>query len=267
MEIVYTILSYLFSTLFGGGIVLYFTKTLIKVKIKESIKNEYDTKIEKLRGEINKNHTLINSILTSQNQNNIAVQNERINAIKVLWSNYNKIIEEVSKLYFLDFAFKSEDLNKIFSINLEDKSLKNEILKIIDINKINETNIYFKNIENERPFLNDHIWINLLILKQFYFRIIFFYDKNFKKNHFNHWKEDDLIQVLCKKYFNEEELEIIINTEFDNTYKFVQIIEQKILFEINNILEGKIIFNISIDNIKLLTELSILNNKNENTTY
>jgi hypothetical protein len=257
----------LFSTLLGSGIIIYLTKTYFSEKIKQSIKNEYDEKIEKLRGDINQNHSLINSILNTQNQNNLAVQNERINAITVLWNNYLKLRKQINKICIIDFGLTKEELSNLFTKDWKGNDYLEIELKQISLDNFAESDDYLLSIEEVRPFLNESLWLNLFFLAQFYVRIIFIYSKASKERKFTHWINDEFLVSHIKTNLTEVEFKLVINSKFNNTKLLVQIIEQKILFEINNILEGKIIFNISIDNIKLLTELSILKNKNENTTY
>ena len=262
MEIFYKILSYLFSTLLGGGLIFYLFKTYFSEKIKQSIKNDYDVKIEKLKGEISQNYSLINSILSTQNQNNLAVQNERINAIKVLWENYLLIKSELAIFIYFEHKENEKEIELLFSHLLKNelinKNFFNLLNTILNTDKFNKSNEHFTKIKNNIPFLNEKIIKYIEILNNFYIRLYLFYSTTINNVIFLKWEDDKLLNQILQESLEDAEYNYLMSLSNNKIMTYVNIIEKKILFEINKIIEGKIIFHNNIDNIKLLNNISNL---------
>jgi hypothetical protein len=139
-----------FATLAGatsGGLVYFFSKTYFIERIKQSIKHEYDNKLENLKGDISRNQSILNSILTSQNQTYQVGQNERLTAIKSLWTNYLTIRNMLDIIYTLDDVLSEEEFDALFTEKWQGNEMVVNSLKSLSLNKLSELNKSVENIE------------------------------------------------------------------------------------------------------------------------
>jgi hypothetical protein len=160
------------SGITSGGLVYYLTKTYFTERIKQSIKHEYDDKLEKLKGDININQSILSTILTSQNQTYQVGQNERLSAIKVLWIDYLAIRNSLDLISAWDDVLLEEEFDTLFTDKWQGNDLVSTALDSLSLDKLSELGKSVENIEAIRPFLNEKIWMSIIYLKTFCGRIL-----------------------------------------------------------------------------------------------
>lgn len=246
------------ATIFGGtsgGLVYYLTKTYFSEKIKQNIKNEYDTKLESIREDINRNLSILNSALTSQNQTFQVGQEERLLAIKTLWTNYTIIRDSLSNIKLFDDVLLEEEFNTLYTDKWKGNELVRKSLENISLDKLSELSKAVENIEIVRPFLNEQIWLNIIYLKTFCGRIIYLYNKGASEQNVKHWKKDQALIKVVSNALTDNELKFIINTKIETITVFLNFIEQKILTEIHKIVTGQVAADNTYNRALQLVEL------------
>ncbi len=239
----------------SGGLVYYFTKTYFTERIKQSIKHEYDDKLENIKGDISKNHSILNSILTSQNQTYQVGQNERLTAIKSLWTNYLTIRNSLDLISTWDDVLLEEEFDTLFTDKWKGNELVNNSLKSISLDKLSELGKCVENIEASRPFLNEQIWVNIIYLRTFCGRIIYLYHKGRTEKKIKHWKHDTALIKVVKESLTEIEFKFIMSANIATAKAYRSFIEQKILIEIHNIITGQMAADNTYNQAVKLTEL------------
>lgn len=246
------------ATLFGGasgGFVYYLTKTYFAERIKQSIKHEYDDKLENLRGDITRNHTILNTVLNSQNQTFQSGQNERLSAIKTLWTNYLIIRNSLVVVNSIDDILLESEFNALYTNQWQGNDLVDKTLQTISLDRLTELANAQATIETIRPFLNEQIWLHIIYLKTFSGRIIYLYHKGSKERQIKHWKGDTALLKLVKDALTENEFQFISKTNISSVKTFQNFIEQKILNEIHNIITGQVAADNTYNRALQLTEL------------
>lgn len=230
------------ATLFGGAsgcFVYYLTKTYFTERIKQSIKHEYDDKLENLRGDLNRNHTILNTVLASQNQTFQSGQNERLSAIKTLWANYLIIRNSLEVVNSIDDILLEKEFNTLYTNQWQGNDLVDKALQTISLDRLTELANTQAAIEAIRPFLNEQIWLNIIYLKSFSGRLIYLYHKGSRERKIKHWKNDAPLLKLVKDALTDNEFQFILKANISSVKSFQNFIEQKILNEIHNIITGQ----------------------------
>jgi hypothetical protein len=232
-----------FAAIFGGtsgGLVYYLTKTYFTEKIKLSIKSEYDGKLATLQGDITRSQTILNTVLTSQNQSFQTGQAERIGAIKIFWSNYLTIRNSLAVISSLDNVLFEEEFDTLYTANWVGNDHVENTLQTISLDSLAELKNAQAIIESIRPFLNEQIWLNVNYSKTFCGRIIYLYHKGSRSRKIKHWKKDEALIKLVKGALTDKEFEFVSKTNMAAIAVFQSFIEQKILNEIHNIMTGQV---------------------------
>jgi hypothetical protein len=246
------------ATIFGGtsgGLVYYFSKTYFTEKIKAGIKSEYDNKLENIRGDINRNHTILNTVLTSQNQTFQVGQVERLNAIKILWTNYLTIRNSLVEINSIDDILLESEFNTLYTNEWKGNDLVEKTLQDISRNKLADLSNAQDAIETIRPFLNEQIWFNIITLRIFSGRLIYLYHKGSQERRIKHWKNDMALWKWAKNALTEEEQMTVLDAKISSIKVFQNFIEQKILNEVHNIVTGQIAADNTYKRALQLTDL------------
>jgi hypothetical protein len=246
------------ASIFGGtsgGLVYYLTKVYFTEKIKSSIKSEYDNKLENIRGDINRNHTILNTVLTSQNQTFQVGQGERLTAVKTLWSNYLTIRNSLVVVNSIDDVLLETEFNTLYTNQWQGNGLVDKTLKTLSLDKLTELAEAQEVIEAIRPFLNEQIWVNIIYLKTFSGRLIYLYYKGCHERNIKHWKSDTALLELVKDALTHNEFKFISKTNMASIKVFQNFIEQKILTEIHNIITGQVAADNTYNRALQLTNL------------
>jgi hypothetical protein len=248
------------ATLFGtasGGVVFFLSKNYLLERIKGHIKNEYDSKLENLRGEIGKNNMVISSVLSSQNQGYQIGHQERILAVKELWTNYVLIRESLGSIHIWDSVLLENELNTLYSPDWTGNNVVENSLGLVSQDIISDPlETSKKKIENLRPFLNEHLWALIVFFVAFNSRIIYLYTTNREKRIFRHWKSDTYLVSLVKDILTVEEFNLIQNSNSKTIISVQNFIEQKVLFEISKIVTGQAAADNTYKQALLLMELN-----------
>ncbi|HTC00105.1 MAG TPA: hypothetical protein VK705_05435 [Ferruginibacter sp.] len=252
------IINIAISTIVGGGssiLVVYLFKTYFTEKIKGSIKSDYDKQLEVLRGELSTSQSVMNNVLLSLNQGIKASQAEVIIAIKNFWKNYLILKNQLNPLIgTFDILFENE-IKELYTQSSNGNSEK--ILSKINLKENLDTlqNIQ-QVIEKYRPFLNDDIWFNYAFLRSFTGRIIRETIYGIEKEKIEYWKESAALHELLIKRLTKDEFQFVMDRKWGSLRALQDIIEQKILLQLSNIISGKAAADNTLNQAKRFFELT-----------
>ena len=229
---------------FSGGIVSVLghliAKTYFVEKIKASIKNDYDVKLENLRSELAKSNSILNTVLTSHNQGFQHVNIERIESIKLFWKNYLTIKDSIKTIEINDSTLLESELNTLYTPKwIGNDSTENQ-LKTINFNTLVKIHELYREVEKFRPFLNEELWLNFTFLDTFCGRIIYLYKTASDSRKFSHWKNDSHLLGIVKNNLTEKEYNHILSLNINSIKTVLYFIEQKLLSDLTKITSGQI---------------------------
>ena len=234
------------STTFIFALVLYLSKNLIITRLSNSVKHEYEKKIEEIRSDLRKREdilkekigeklSLINNSLSSISNNHNLYQERKIIAVEKLWQ------------AIIDLSLAKYNAQVVSKLNVKEieKSLKTDPIKskryLDELTKV--TNIFDikdlpkNNIHAMRPFISPLAWA----LYSAYSAIIY-----------RSCLQIEILKAgLDTKYLNDERVANLIKAVLphqqpvldkfglDASYYFLEELEQMLLKELDCILSGK----------------------------
>lgn len=214
-------------------------------------KHNLDSKIKKLEIQSSQNQTVLNAFSSTSNVS----QTKRIQTIEHFWGLVLKIIDSIPSSGQLAYQILDEKkLNNFFNLkgSLSD-TLESEV-------KLGISNYEFfeicKECDKLRPFLGEKIWINYQILQGFAGRSRVIFQQAVEERKLDFWMNDSFFTEVFFKQLTKQEMELIKSNRY-SSYKYaLEIVEQRLLSEINNILSGKRVTYDSVEIAKKLTEMN-----------
>ncbi|WP_155296239.1 hypothetical protein [Spirosoma rigui] len=208
-----------------------------------------NSEIENLKGDITRNNTLINTLLGQHGQAYQKVLDKRIDSSQKLWHlilEYKSTVPtSVSMAYDI---FTDEEIRE--GILDCDKGLGAwgaDLLKINNRELSKLQNPIFDNIVKLRPFLSLKLSQLGFVYGAIMGRMSFILTESYKEGKPRAWVDDDGIKQLLKNVLEPAEIDYIYNkiqaTHYSTT---VNILETKIVNEINIMLSGDSIVNDAI---------------------
>lgn len=219
--------------------VYFYIKLYLSEKIKNSIKHEYDGKLEVLKSEFNRNNSVLSSVLNSQNQGLQNGHNERIDAIKIYWTNYMIVRQSLSEIVLYDGVLTENEFNSLYTVTWQGNDVIEKTFNNIPYDRLTAINEAQKAVEKVRPFLNEKLWLLFMFSDIFSGRILYLYKEGTKTRQIKHWKSDSALINMAEKNLTSEEFAEIKNLNMGTVTAVQNFIEQKILSEMSEILTGK----------------------------
>lgn len=228
----------------------FFAQTISdNLKIKWS--REQEEKLEQLRAEITREHSIFTTILNSYSSGHQFSQSNRIKAVQTLWDNVleTRKLGEFPSLFFgvlLEREYNTVyDNDKIMS-GLNSLSFDNTIGKIPQIKE---------SVEKYRPFLGEYLWSLFVVYTILVGRVSYLLIEGRDKKDIKSWHQDEYIQSILNKVFDEEERKFIISKKIGSFEEAARLLEQKILFEMFKITSGELAAESDLSKAKKLQEL------------
>ena len=113
-------------------------------------------------------------------------------------------------------------------------------------------------LDNLKPYLNEALWAEFYIYRAILGRTVKLLEDIGKGKSIREWREDDGIQSSLNAILSKNELKTLLTDKKPIIYEALNMIEHKILIEIDNILSGRQssleIFKNSKEILKLLSQ-------------
>ena len=207
-----------------------------KLKIKWS--KEQEEKLEQIRAEIIREHSIFTKVLDSYSSSHQYSQTNRIKAVQILWDNLLKLRQLGSfPVLFFETLYEME-YNQVYSNDI----MMNGLSSLSPDDATKEMSIILNNVEKYRPFLGEQLWSMFRIYAILTIRPIYLLVKGRDTKNIISWDADEHIQTILNKVLVKEE-RISISSHPENMHPLrptVELMEQKILFEIFKIISGEL---------------------------
>jgi len=217
-------------------------------------KNNFSIKLAKIEAKSSERETFSSNFSNTANVS----QEKRIESIGEFWITILELKECLSNTGQLMISILTENEMKNF--------FHNNIYKYKFIEEVNDPKLHtrfselLRKAEKERPFIGEKIWLDYTLFLGFIGRSIYIFEQSIKKGELIFWLDDKYPEEILFKYLEKSELDLIKSNKSSSFKYTLEILEQKILKEIDNTLSGK---RSSVDSIKLARKLTDLN-KQEN---
>ena len=252
--------------IFGGtsvllsALVIYLSK-LLNERIILSWKSKNDKRLEKIKGAINKNNSITTTLTQQVGQNFQKLQDKKITAIEKYWINILSIksaIPSVISLFYSIFSDEELTVEKINSGKTDFGKLLNEFSQYEFSQNLTKGS---DKIAKFRPFLSENLWVLMYAYQGFIGRCVFLLVDGYQKNDIHHWKTDNGVKQIAMTVLNEKEFEYIISLKFHSFESMLQLLENKILAEINKLISSKDFTKNSLEELKIINSILKQNEK------
>ena len=151
------------------GAAYFYIKLYLSEKIKNSIKHEYDGKLEGLKSEFSRNNSILSSVLNSQNQGLQNGHNERTLAIKIFWDQYINLRQSLTEIVMFDSILTENEFNNLYTSATGGNGSVEKAINNIPYDRLIVINDSKKEVEKVRPFLNEKLWLLFMFTDIFCF--------------------------------------------------------------------------------------------------
>jgi len=256
-------LQILITTLSSSGIMTFIGvifKRKITLEIESSIKNKYDSKIETLKSELNISQSILTSSLLNQTEGIKAVNEKRLKSIEKLWSDILECESLIQQIRFLDTIttineFETINKNKDY-FNPKFKETTDYLFQNLDTKRLVEYSDLSKNLEKDRPYIGEDLWLHKFYFDQFVSRIIYVYKSKYDNGeNLVHWTKDIALSSSLRNFLSPEESKLIYEATMDSINIGINVFKQRILNKISEITSGTLVGKTSIENAISLSKV------------
>jgi hypothetical protein len=215
-------------------------------------KNNFSVKLAKIESKSSERETFLSNFSNTANVS----QEKRIESIGEFWSTVLELKDCLSSTGQLMYSIMTKEEMKDF--------FGNNIYQNVFMGEVNDPNLHsrfselLRKAEIERPFIGEKIWFNYTLLLGFVGRTIYLFEQSVKKRELIFWLDDKYPEEVLFKYLRKSELDLIKSNRSSSFKYTLEILEQRILKEIDLTLSGK---RTSVDSIKMARELSDISNR------
>lgn len=236
-ELIYKIDNWSLIKLLGGfsAILIAFIVFLGKYlsnRLIQSSQYLYDSRIEKIRGEIIKNNGFLDSLIQNHFSSSQKILDKRILAYELLWKTIIRIRDGfpagVSLVYQLlpDSRIESKSAFQELNENKKMSPLLNSYDIDIEMNKIVEI---ANSIHDFKPFISDNSYKLFYTYQGLIGRITHNFIWEFNNGKLYNWKNDDALKSILKITLSDKEVSYIMNLKIAALDSLIELIEYKII--------------------------------------
>lgn len=245
---------------YGGPVIVtviisvFIVKVLFKLEAdKYRIKWNREQKeiLELSRAEITREQSIFAAVLNSHSSSHQFSQADRIEAVKVLWDNIVKLRDLTLFPEVLFDNFLENEYNQMYN-NKKIMSGLNSISSDI----LTDETIWNSTVKY-RPFLGEQLWNLFHIYYIFVNRVVFRLIEGRDKKNIMSWNKDEYLQLILEKAFTDEEKKWIFSPpkNMNPIRPTIDLMEQKILFEMQKIISGELAAESDLTNSQKLKDI------------
>lgn len=231
------------------GLAGYLARNWLTERLRQSIKHEYDEKIERLKSQLSGDNTLSLERFKSEIAREASVlavahrtleesaaiaQRRRVDGVSELWNALLTIRNNSPEVFtFLDVLLPEEhsklNTHKFKTFNPD---ISTAAIQVMVGDKT-------KTIETVRPFVGEYLWFLFFVYQAIHLRIAFLHTNNRSKNSYTPWYSDSTTLNLLKSAASSMEIEDFNRLRVGQINAMRQLIEGKFLAASEKILSGQ----------------------------
>lgn len=220
---------------FAGGIVIWLLRNWLLTRLTASIKHEYDEKLARLTGELQRISSAQGGVQSAFAQSHLAAQEKRLEAIGDLWRSFLQTRNNQPFLLSLVEMQRPTDYAGLFAQEQMQKSA--EDLSPQGVTKFARNK--GSNVEFARPFAGEYLWSLLYAYEAVCIRTTLLLWQYRSKGAGDAWFEDEITLRVIRSVTNDAEFEEFKHLEFGKISWFRNLIERKFLGAASRIINGE----------------------------
>ena len=219
----------------SGGIVIWLLRNWLLTRLTASIKHEYDEKLARLTGELQRISSAQAGIQSAFAQSHLAAQQKRLDAISDVWRSFLQTRNNQPFLLSLVEMYRPTEYDALFA---QEKMKKYaEDLSPQGVAKFARNKD--SNIEFARPFVGEYLWSLLFAYEAVCIRTTLLLWQYRSKGTGDAWFEDEVTLRVIRSVTNDAEFQEFKNIEFGKISWFRNLVERKFLAAASRIIDGE----------------------------
>jgi hypothetical protein len=248
--------------LLGGSalIMASFTALISKMlstKIEKTINHNYDKKLQNLKGEIDRNNSILNSTIQNYFSSSQKILDKKILAYEIVWNSILQIKKDfpagvlVVHQLITDSELEKEDAHK----TLNDNEMIGTLLRSYNGQKEVEKMLNDDELLKYKPYLSDQTYKLFYTYRALIGRVTHSFILEFNKGLIYHWKKDESLKKILEVTLTSQELNYVFEIQLDSLSRIIELVEYKILQDFRSSLNIKDSTNDSIKYVKDIEEI------------
>jgi hypothetical protein len=241
--------------LFGGVTVIAtgvasFASSILQKRLL-TIWERNDTKrTDILKGEIDRNNRIIDNLTSSVFSHSQEINQERLVAIKELWSGMLKMRESVPSLVQTIYHIMLEEEVTVENLNRTKSNFGRAIQSINLEDFANTQHDTFSRLKQFRPFVTEKLWLLVWTFQLVIGRGTGIVVNGYQSGRITYWTKDDYFLSILAISLSKEEIEYLKSIKVNSFEMILQLLESKAILEMNRLITGEIQTERTIDQLK-----------------
>jgi hypothetical protein len=259
----------------GTGLVAYLLRNWLVERLRQSIKYEYDQKIERLRAQLlSENATIIEkykSVLSreasvlaiahkSLNESVSIAQRQRVDGVSELWKALISVRNHSPGIFGLLDVLQPDEYSTLHGHNF--KAFKPEIspedIKLMCGDELGT-------IERVRPFVGEYLWFLFYVYQAVHLRIAVRFAGEWTKGQFSPWYQDSPTIQLLETFLTGEEMSQFLELKFGQIRFTRELLESKFLAAAERVISGQTAANFTAEEAARINKA--VSETRQNTTF
>lgn len=231
-----------FTGAFAGGIVIWLLRNWLITRLTGSIKHEYDEKLARLTGDLQRISAAQAGVQSTFAQNHLVAQQKRLEAIGDVWRSFLHVRNSQPFILSLIEMCRLSEYSKLFA---DDKMKKYaEELSPEGVAKFARNKE--SDIELARPYVGEYLWSLLYAYEAVCIRTTLLLWQYRSKGHGDAWFEDEVTVGVVRSATNDREFEEFRKLDFGKISWYRNLMEQKFLVAASRIINGEVSTDIAL---------------------
>jgi hypothetical protein len=241
----------------GTGLVAYLLRNWIVERLRQSIKHEYDQKIERLRAQLlSENATIIEkykselsreaSVLAiahkSLSESVSIAQRQRVDGVSVLWKALISVRNHSPGIFGLLDVLQPDEYSRLYGHDFKafNPEISPEDIKLMCGGELGT-------IESIRPFVGEYLWFLFYVYQAVHLRIAVRFAGEWTKGQFSPWYQDSPTLQFLETFFTGEEMSQFRELKFGQIVFMRELLESKFLAAAERVISGQTAANFTAE--------------------
>jgi len=236
--------------------VISFVAYFIKDYYINKWKSNYQIDIEKIKGNLSQNNSILDNLTKSISNIYLASNEKRIEYLEKVWNGMMEQKRGLPSVIFMAYTILTkEEIEKLPQTTNEYtiagiKSFKPKEYFDFHLNITSE-------LEKTRPFIGEKIWLIYFVYQAFLGRLTYLIQDGLEKGKVKYWKDDKgFINQILLSVIKKDELNKLIEKDISSFHNILNFLEFKALNDISEQLSGKRMTEESVEQALKLSNLT-----------
>jgi hypothetical protein len=233
-----------------GGLVVWIGK-LVSERVTLNWKEQQHKEMATLEAQLARDRLVMETAIFSFSSGQKAAQEKKIQAAEKIWKHVLEIRKICQSAIFFYSILKPSEYNEVFT-----KPKIKAMISNLDDSVIDQISSNPENLESNRPFLGEKLWLLFFIYRAFLGRISLILVDGLKEGEIKDWRKDHGVHSLLKNILSNEQLTAVMVESPLAMHKAITLLEAMLLEEISFIISGEKASKDTFELAKKLGELT-----------